>query len=240
MSTHKHLLIFISAVVLLQGPGCTKNTTTNNNINKDTLSAYTVHGIRDMKLSTDTATASSNIVVHYSDSAQQLVHLSVTGLPAGITIGNNFVTEGYPTFSTTLTLLDTNYLQPAIEGDYPILFNCTSATGQIKSYPFTLHITHPGDTCLSTYTGIFPSCNNGTNTFADTVTNDATIPNKIWFSNFNGEGIRVAAMVSNCQVLIPAQISAGKLISGGGKTMTGSRLKLNIKSGDRFYLVEMN
>lgn len=230
------LLLFIFIVEI----GCKKSSSTNNYINRDTLSAYTVEGIGDMVLSTDSQSATRYITIKYTDSVQTQVHLSLTGLPAGITVGSDFDTVGYPTFYPRLKLYDTMLLQPATVGDYPINFNVTSASGQVKSYPFTLHIKLPDDTCVNTYTGIFPNCDNGITTYADTVTLDAAIPNKVWFSNFNGEGLRVAGMVNNCLVSIPTQISAGKLISGGGKNISGYRLRLNVKIGNSFYILGMN
>lgn len=226
------------AVILLFG--CKKSLTTNNYISRDTLSAYTFEGIGDITLSTDIQFVTRDLTIKYTDSAQQLVHLSFAGLPAGITIGNEFNSVGYPTFTTRLKLYDTALLQPAEVGDYPVTFNIRSSSGQLKSYPFTLHVLQPSDSCLTDYIKIYPTCDNGVSSWADTVTADGTIPNKIWFSNFNGEGLRVAGMVRNCQVSIPAQIVGGKLISGGGNATTDAHLLLNVKIGDSFYILKLN
>ena len=84
------------------------NKTTNNTTVITPLPAFTVNGITDVTLTNGTSYyISMPLTVAYDDSTQETVTLSVSGLPAGVTLDSTWATTGIPTFSTVLSLSDT-------------------------------------------------------------------------------------------------------------------------------------
>jgi len=149
--------------------------------------------------------------VAQSNAAQELVTLSVSGLPAGITMDTTWITTGYPSFATTLTLYDTT-AAGATAGTYTVTLTVTGASTGKKTFPFTIKISNPPP-CTSTIVGKYLNCYSLCTglSFTDSVYNDATTPNKIWFVNFNNTGSAAYGLLncSTMQLTIPSQTIGG-------------------------------
>jgi hypothetical protein len=149
--------------------------------------------------------------VAQSNAAQELVTLSVSGLPAGITMDTTWITTGYPSFATTLTLYDTTAAGASI-GSYIVTLTVTGASTGKKTFPFTLKISN-APPCTSTIVGKYYNCYTICTgiPFTDSVYNDPTTPNKVWFANFNNTGSAVYGTLncSTMQLTIPSQTIGG-------------------------------
>ena len=244
----KACLLIVFAVVTLCS--CTKNnnTTTNNII--EPLPAFTVSGVHDLTFTNGNTNYNSlGISVQYSDSAQQVVALSLSALPQGITLDSTWITSGIPSFSTTLLFYDST-LAGATPGTYPMTLTVTSATSGKKTYPFNLKV-NAEPSCVSILVGTYASCNSSCmisgGYYKDSVTADPTIVNKIWFYNVNGTGLKLYG-IYNCnteQIRVPSQTIGSVTYSGSGTgyyTGTTHFISLDISSnsGSSFCSVSMN
>ena len=233
--------IVAACLLLLFFNCCNKKETANNYINNDRLAAYTVDGLKDCVLSTDKKDCFMPVTIRYTDSAQRKIRLSVTGLPAGITVGDDFITSGYPTFSTNLHLFDTGFLAPAITGDYTAVLNVQSDNGASQQFPFKISIATPTP-CTAGYVGAYYFCadEGGGPAYSDTIYADSSIVNKVWFANLGNKGKIVMAMMSNCYIFIPAQVVDGIVFYGSGQLRSStSYVDLRVKIGNEFRAITM-
>src|SRR5580698_5598177 len=105
----------IAALVLfcLAIAACTKDQNATNNYKITTppnQPAFEVNGIKDIGFTNwFGVSVTMNISVIYLDSAQQNVALTLSALPAGITMDTAWNNNGFPNFNTTLTLYDTTF-----------------------------------------------------------------------------------------------------------------------------------
>jgi len=227
------LLIAIAATIIV---ACTKNTTNTTNYIIEPQPAFTVSGVHDVSLTNGGYGIELPITVQYSDSAQQVVSLSMSALPAGITMDTTWVISGIPTYSTTVTLLDTTELG-ATPGTYPMTLTATGAISGKRTFPFNIHvIAEPA--CVANLTGKYANCYSGcspTGSYSDSVYADPTIPNRLWFTNVSDKGSKIYGKY-NCnsqQISVPAQSIGGVIYSGSGNgffTPTSRHISLNLMS----------
>lgn len=214
---------YLTAILILfLLPQCKKTNTTNNYITTNNMDAVAVEGLTSVEIRKGLA-ANLPLVISYNASTQQKVTLSVTGLPDGITSVFYGPAIGYPTFGTSLTLYDTSTSAPTIAGDYHAIFTITGETGYRRQLPFTISVLDYDDSlCAAWLTGIYTACKIDTTHFSDTATADASISNKLWFSNFANRHIRINAIYDcdNRSFTIPTQIAGTDTISGTGNLIT--------------------
>ena len=236
------LLIALAVVAIVS---CNK--TTNNTTVIAPLPAFTVNGIHDISLQNGGSYygVSLPITVQYSDSAQEVVTLSLSALPPGIAIDTTWVTSGIPTFNTTLTFIDST-AAGATPGNYPMTLTATGSSTKTKTYSFNLKvIAQPS--CADSYTGTYTHCTSycySGSYYADNITADATIPNKIWLNNVNNAGTKIYAMV-NCNsssISIPNQVSGGVIYYGSGVAYTSHQLSFNLYNSNtgNYCSISMN
>ncbi len=226
---------------------CKKTSNTTNNIIINHMPAFTVNGIHDITL----VNAGANyitlpITVQYSDSAQEVVTLSLSALPSNVNMDTTWITSGIPTFSTNINIADTT-LDGATPGNYPMILTATGATSGKKTYPFNLKIVAETP-CIAHIVGKYSDCYYSCSTggyYADSVYSDPVTVNKIWFSNINNTGIKIYARY-NCgtqQLTIPAQTVGGVTYSGSGSayySLTSHHISVNLNTGTTFCSLSMN
>ena len=218
----KSFLLIAFAVVAIVS--CTK--TTNNTTVISPLPAFTVNGITDVTFTNGTNYfISMPLSVQYDDSAQETVALSVSGLPAGITMDTLWVNRGIPSFSTVLSLSDT-LLAGGNPGTYPVSVVATGSKTGVKTYTFNLNVVSPAScTSAANILGTYTSCYGcSTPRYIDNVTGDPNITNKIWFANVYGTGVNLFGYY-NCSthsITVPAQTLNGVTYFGLGSASWGS------------------
>ncbi len=228
----KFPLIIIAATLLL---GCTKTTNITNNVPVLTYPGFTVQGLTDITISRVNDYAAMAMSVVYHDSIQEKVTLEMSPMPDGIILDDNWTKSAYPTFSNQLNFLDTNTLNPAIPGTYPITLKATGLQSGTKTYTFNI-IVNDIPSVTDTFIGIYPNCmiqQSGVN-YSDTLVKDANITNKVWFKNFGNTGKAVAAIFKLDQGIISIQVPPQTVLSshfyGNGRLVTsgstGYRLRL--------------
>ncbi len=202
-------LLMISITLL-----CCKKKETNNYITVGgPKPAFTINGISDVVFVNNTGyPAAMALTVTYMDSAQENVTLALSGLPDGIVMDNDWVSSGIPTFSTTLTLFDTNAVG-ATPGSYPVSLVATTSSGKKKTYPFNVRV----QGMPTVFLGAYSTCSNfcgGSSTYTDSLYADASVRNKVWFSNFANTGATIYGLIGNSgELTIPAQTIAGNTYS---------------------------
>ena len=221
-------------IVLLIGimVACTKPTV-NNYINNGT-PAFTVGGLTNVVMTNGQGSSGiyyMSLEVKYNDSAQQMVTLSLSTLPAGITIDSLWNNSGYPTFSTTLSFYDTS-AAGASPGAYNMTLTAVSASGVTKTYPFKM-IIKPEPSCTSMVTGKYVMCVNECNStgyYTDSVYADPTVVNKVWFTNLGNTGQKVYANLecNLSELIIPAQTAGGYTFSGSGNINTSGFVNMYV------------
>lgn len=201
---------------------------------------YTVDGIHDLTITYNSTTRSMVVLpvtVQYQDSLQRPVTLSLSELPAGITMDNDWVTTGYPTFSTVLTFYDTS-ANKAANGTYPLTLTASGSAGA-KTYTFNLKVVEE-QSCSADIIDNYSDCNSNCSGFyRDTIYADASVTNKIWFKNFDRTGKKVYAMYkcADNSFIIPPQVVDGEVFSGKGfyvyaSGSTGRLISINLKEGN--------
>jgi hypothetical protein len=215
---------------------CTRNT--NNTTIIAQLPAFTVNGVHDVTITNGYPyyynQVSLPLTVQYNDSTQQHVTLSLSALPAGITIDTGWVTSGIPTFTTTLLFYDT--AANATPGTYPITLTATGSVTGKKNYSFNLKV-KPAPSCTSYLVGKYNNCSSNCltpNGYADSVYADPSVTNKIWFTNFNNSGYAIYANY-NCAtnaLTVPLQTAGGTTYSGSGNASVGGHyMVLSVSKG---------
>src|ERR1700733_9346627 len=129
----------LTAIAVVAIVSCNK--TTNNTTVYEPMPAFTVNGVHDLVFTNGAFTYDNGfeLAVQYSDSAQEVVTLSLSSLPAGITMDTTWITSGIPTYNTELMLFDTT-ATGAAPGIYPMTLTATgTATGK-KTYAFNIKV----------------------------------------------------------------------------------------------------
>ena len=137
----KKLTIFALLACVISLGACSKSddnnqTTnpTNNNQPISNTSNFIVNGVNDLTM-TANDTKVMPLVIEYVEGDQEVVTLTVTGLPDKVSA--KFSSEsGTPTFNSVLEIT-TNYAQG---GSYPITITAATATGKTKVLSFNLKI----------------------------------------------------------------------------------------------------
>ena len=222
----KTTLSIICAMILLAA--CQKsNTSTPVNQN---IPPYVLSGLQSVTLTNyqgSTGYKAIPIAIESDGYARELVTLTVSGLPAGITLDSTWVSSGYPTFNTTLVLYDTS-ATGAATGIHSVTVTATGAISGAKTYTFQLTVASPPP-CSAMVTGKFYDCYSCTvGTYTDSIYADPVAVNKIWFTNFNNSGHQVYALLNcNTQVItVPAQVAGGNTYSGSG-TLYNNEINLS-------------
>lgn len=158
--------------------------------------------------------------VNYVGPIQETVTLSLSGLPAGITVDTNAHT-GIPTFGTNFIITNDG---TAKAGTYTITLNCVGSKTGTKSYTFKLKVL-PAPQCTSSVTGFYTQgydCSGAR--FSDNVSVDPLgTPNRIYFSNFANLGVNVYADLTclSSSLTIPRQYIGGHMYRGSGSFYPG-------------------
>jgi len=192
---------------------CTKTKTTNI----DAVSPFVIEGLSDVTMVNDyTMQRLLNVNVQYMNGAQQHVSLSLSPLPAGITIDTTSATSGIPDFSASYTFYDTTAVG-AKAGTYPMTLTATTADGQKTTYSFSLIIKPMPTAFLGKYNNCTFNCGSTYAIYTDSLYLDASVPNKVWFANFANTGVSAYGYVQtnylNAYIMIPAQTIAGTTYS---------------------------
>ncbi len=212
--------VALIAAFALTGLAACKKTTNTTNLTGSAQPSFLVNGLSDVTLQNDLTTMTElYLTVTYADSAQSNVTLSLSALPAGITIDTSWVVSGIPTFNTALTIYDTTE-NGATAGTYPMVLTATSANGSKKNYNFNLKV-KAAPPCTTGLVGKYLSCYSpctGGGYYDDSVYADANVINKVWFTNFENSGHLVYGTYS-CRtemMTIPMQTVGGVTYSGSG------------------------
>ena len=222
------------ALLIIGFASCTKvdNNTTGSLIQPK--AAFIVNGITDLTMVNNyTFSTSLYLTVQYVDSAQQAVSLSVSALPAGVLMDTTWQSSGYPNFSTYLVLYDSS-ATGATPGSYPVTVTATAASGEKKSYTFNLKILAHPTSYLGKYNNCILFC--GSANYADSVYADASVSNKLWFSNFANSGHTVYGILSTAgrTITIPMQSFGSTYYSGTGTIYLPHQLDVSLTTGCSF------
>jgi hypothetical protein len=230
----KKTIIFIAIAASATLSSCNKTT---NNTTGPVSPAFTLQGIHDVSFVNGSTSYYAYyqlpVTVAYSDSSQETVTLSLSALPAGITMDTTFIASGIPTYSTTLTFYDTTQAG-AIAGTYPITLTATGSVTGKKTFRFNIKVVAQ-PSCTTGLVGKFfdcySSCSSTGANYADSVYADPAIVNKIWFTNLFGTGVKLYATY-NCnteEVVIPSQTVGGVNYSGSGSAYYSGTRSFNME-----------
>ena len=201
---------------------------------------YIVNGIHDISMVNNSLPTGSptslTLSISYdaqSYAAQEEVSLSLSGLPAGITMDTTWITKGYPTFTTTLNLYDTSAVG-VTPGTYTITLTTTGSSTGKKTFPFTLKVSNM-PSCTAALVGYYGDCYSSCvgSYYTDSLYNDPVTPNKVWFSNFFHTGHAVYAVLNcnNMQLTIPSQSINGVIYSASYLSVYNHSIYGNIVTG---------
>ncbi len=210
-------LSIVCAIILLAG--CQKSNN-NNTPATQNIPPYVLSGLQSVTLTNyqgSTGYKAIPIAIEGDGYTRELVTLTVSGLPTGITIDSTWVSSGYPTFNTTLILYDTS-VTGAASGIHTVTITATGAISGVKTYTFQLTVADPPP-CSQMVVGKFFNCYSCTvGTYTDSIYADPVARNKIWFTNFNNSSHQVYALLNcNTQVItVPVQVAGGNTYSGSG------------------------
>jgi len=191
--------------------------------------AFAINGISDLAFINEVNYgAVLSLTVQYMDSAQENVTLGLTGLPTGITYDTTWINSGIPTFSTTLSVFDTMGAG-VTPGIYPVKLTATTISGRTRSYPFNIKVQGMPTAFLGKYTTCSYFCT-PTSVYSDSLYVDASVPNKVWFSNFGNTGNKVYAMITAPETMtIPSQTAGGITYSCTPSTLQLANHQISIQ-----------
>ena len=190
--------------------------------------AFAINGINDVSFINDENYGEQlSLTVQYLDSAQENVTLGVTGLPAGIVYDTTWINSGIPTFSTILSFFDTGAC--AAPGIYPVRLTATTTSGKTRSYPFNIKVQGMPTEFLGKYNTCSYYCSSASG-YSDSIFADATVRNKVWFSNFGNTGNQIYALITPAQTMtIPSQTVGGVTYSSTATTIQLSNHMISIQ-----------
>ncbi len=205
---------------------------TSDTLNQPT--TYRVDGITDIVMAGDSGSAAYvNYSVNYVGPVQETVTLSFGDLPKGIMIDTSAqnVLTGIPNYTGMIHLIKTDTNQR--KGTYVIKLLCNGSRTGAKFYTLNLKVLSKtiipiSSVCDTPLTGTWDTCTDlcsGT-TYTDVVSLDATVVNRIHFTNFQNAGIDVYADLncSNGTFVIPRQTFAGGAAAVWGSGSFASKL----------------
>jgi hypothetical protein len=225
--------IFFIFLLLLTGAGCTKTQNNTNNFQTTTppaQPAFEVSGVKDIIFTNwFGVSVTLDLSVIYLDSAQENVSLSLSSLPAGITMDTGWNNNGIPSYTTSLPLFDTSF-KGAAPGNYPVTLIATTPSGKQKSYPFTIKVQPVTWGFLGKYNNCFTYCPFDT-AYADSVYVDPVIANKIWFANFSNSGNKIYGIISlPATITIPNQTFGGFTYHGQASFSAAHTMQFDVSS----------
>jgi len=142
-------ILLIVLLIMIWMSSCTKTKTTTNNYSilpVNAQPAFAINGITDLTfINNFEVVATMPLTVQYLDSTQQNVSLSLSGMPAGITLDTTWIHNGFPTFSTTLSLADTVISGGTVPGKYPLTLTASTPSGEQKTFTFNLTVSCAGN-----------------------------------------------------------------------------------------------
>ncbi|MGN6567627.1 MAG: hypothetical protein ACTHJ0_06730 [Flavipsychrobacter sp.] len=160
--------------------------------------------------------------VLYIGPIQENVDITLSGLPKGISADTTNPHSGVAPFTCYFTLTNDG---TAAGGVYPIKVNCHGSKTGDKYYSFNLKVLRAPQ-CTSMVTGKWTrnfDCNG--NAYVDSIIVDpAGFSNRIYFTNFNGQGISIYAELdcNNGFINIPSQTVGGHTYYGSGNFASGN------------------
>lgn len=123
------------------------------------LSTYRLEGLSNISLSSANNNSSSFVLTFNQEgNIHENVSLSFTGLPAGVTIDDNYAKTGKPNFSSYITFRNNG---TAISGTYPIVLHCTGSVSGERTFSFTLSVSQTSTTnsdCGRDLAGLWTNC----------------------------------------------------------------------------------
>ena len=210
----KAFLLFTLFIVTLSACQKTSNSSTHP-------TTYMVTGITDAVIGGDSlSTLDLSYFVNYVGPIQETVTISLADLPSTIVIDTTFhsATTGIPSFNVGFRLINMAFSKG---GKYTIKLMCDGSVTGKKYYTFMLKILPktPIATCDSSLVGTWDTCTDFClgGMYADAVSVDGTVLNRIHFANFQSLGSDVYADL-NCStgtLTIPHQT-----VTGGTGTVT--------------------
>jgi len=178
----RYLLIIFTTIAIT---GCKKTVTTN--VIANPYPSYVIEGLSDMSFTNYEFTSGTmTLKFDYTDSVQQYLTLSLSGLPNGITIDTSWIKTGLVPFTDNLIFYDT-VAGGTIPGIYPVTLTVTTNSGEQRSFSFKMHVNPMPTAFLGKYVNCSAACVAGI-TYTDSLYIDPIVKNKLWFSNFNNTG----------------------------------------------------
>ncbi len=214
--------VVFSSLIVLAFASCEKpNVTVNTG---QPTPPYLVSGVHDISIINGSSISMNMpITVQYSDSAQESVALSLSALPNGIVMDTTIITQGVPTFSTNFIFYDTTQAGATV-GVFPMTLTATGSKTGARIFNFNMRIM-PQPSYTANMFGPYHLCSNycASGNYTDSVYNDASMINKIWFNNFGNYGINIYGKVnSSFTITIPSQTVNGYTVSGYGYLSSSS------------------
>lgn len=203
----KKILLLAFTVVLFAG--CTKDYYTP-------VPRFVVENLTDFSINANTQLYVASISINHNKGEQEHVSLSVEGLPEGLSYKFVGDSSGIAPISTNIYYRDSL----AKVGTYKVNLVVDGSSSGIVRYPFTITVT-PVPECTADLIGQYSCgdlCVGGPN-FNDNVTKDPVVPNRIYFNNFNNQGIRLYADIycrTSSNVYMPPQNINGTVYQGSG------------------------
>ncbi|MCD6010461.1 MAG: hypothetical protein K0Q79_323 [Flavipsychrobacter sp.] len=205
-----------------------------------------IYGLEELTLyNTGFFVGSLPITVRYDDTInapQETVALEVSGLPPNVSMDTAWQHSGQTPLHTRILLYDTA-ADRVMPGSYPIVITMHGSRSGTQTFTFMLKVVTPTP-CTGNVVGQFNFCFSY-NTFVsykDSVYDDPTIPQKVWFTNFHGTGKQVYALF-NCYthyLEIPPQVVGGHSYWGGNICKNKKDLSLTIHKDSEVFTVTMH
>jgi hypothetical protein len=205
-----------------------------------------IYGLQEVTLyNTGFFVGSLPITVRYDDTMhapQETVALEVSGLPPNVTMDTAWLHSGQTPLRTRILLYDTA-AERAMPGSYPIIITMHGSRSGTQTFTFKLTVVTP-PACTGNLVGQYNFClsYNEYLSYKDSVYDDPTIPEKVWFTNFNGTGKLVYAFF-NCSthyLEIPPQVVKGHSYWGGNVCNNKKEMSLIIHKDSEVFAVTMH
>ena len=206
---------------------------------------YGIYGLHDISIvNSPSEIVTTPISVKYENTGaapDEVIGIKVSGLPANIAVDTGALKASRTPFSTSLDFYDTS--GGAIPGVYIITLTTEGTISNTKTYRIRLTITDPPP-CTSGITGRYHYCYSYYTgvSYTDSVYNDPSEVNKVWFTNFNNTGVAAYGLL-NCYTMyldIPAQVIKGVTYQGGNVCKDNQVLSLNVYAGTTGFAISMH
>lgn len=208
---NKPILAVTALALAASFSSCSKGGSDPSSGSSTRKTSYKVNGLTDVSVQNnpDSNTSVTTLTITDTLKSAQKVSLSLEGLPNGCG-GNLSITSGYPTYTTVLTIVDTN----ATPGVYPIKLNCNGDVSGKTTYTINMTV-RPDHDFANDFVGMVSASYrifSGTNynTYSENTTHGDRA-NRIVFHNFLDEGAQIYADLDPAgqYLTIPAQTING-------------------------------